>query len=58
MILSVALTKTAVVAMILRQGEVSLCHRVQFLALIPYGLMVVPEFLSEFPNIIPFSCCT
>ena len=47
MIFSVVLTKRAVAV---RQEGVSQCHRVQLLAIIAYGSMVGPGFLSEYPK--------
>ena len=45
------LEQKAVPVMVPREGAgVSLCHRVQLLAIIPYGLMRVPIFWGEYPE--------
>ena len=54
MIFWVASTKRAVAIIALRQGDVSPCYGVQLPAIIPYGLMVDPVFLGEYPKGIPF----
>lgn len=50
MIFSVVLTKTAVTVMTLSEGEISPCHSVQLLAIIPFGLIMVLLFLVSNPR--------
>lgn len=53
MISLVALTKREVVVMAVRQKKLSQCHRVQLLAIISYGLVVVAIFLMSTPRAFP-----
>ena len=53
MIFSAALTVLTVDMMALGRG-VFLCDRVQLLAIVAYGLMVVPMFWGEYPKGSPF----
>ena len=51
---SVVLAERAVAGIALGQWGISPCHRVQLLARVPYGLMIVSMFLGKYSKGIPF----